>query len=505
MGNSNLYTYFAKNFLKHPKRDFLKSDYGSIQFENIHKETGRYISMFLNMGISKGDRVVAQVEKSIEAVLLYLACLRYGAIYIPLNTAYTKEELRYFLSDSLPELFVCDPRKEDSMRELAKELNLNNVLSMNSRKEGSLFHAISEVKSSNFIEVCNEDDLAAILYTSGTTGRSKGAMLTHNNLLSNALVLLDYWGWKEDDILLHTLPIFHVHGLFVALNCAILNASKVIFLDSFDSKRVVSELPNTTVMMGVPTYYVRLLDEPSFNKAVCQNMRLFISGSAPLLSDTFNLFEERTGMRILERYGMSETSMITSNPYFGQRIAGTVGFFLPSIKGRIVNEKGEVAANGEVGILETKGPNVFKGYWQKPEKTKSEFTQDGYFITGDMASIDSDGRITIVGREKDLIISGGYNVYPKEVEIVLDMIKFIKESCVIGLPHSDFGEAVTALLVLHEANLAFEENIKNILNDKLAKFKHPKKILLLDEIPRNTMGKVQKNILREQYKNLYLE
>ena len=505
MGNSNLYTYFAKNFLKHPKRDFLKSDYGSIQFENIHKETGRYISMFIDMGISKGDRVVAQVEKSIEAVLLYLACLRYGAIYIPLNTAYTKEELRYFLSDSLPELFVCDPRKEDSMRELAKELNLNNVLSMNSRKEGSFFQAISEVKSSNFIEVCNEDDLAAILYTSGTTGRSKGAMLTHNNLLSNALVLLDYWGWEEDDILLHTLPIFHVHGLFVALNCAILNASKVIFLDSFDSKRVVSELPNTTVMMGVPTYYVRLLDEPSFNKAVCQNMRLFISGSAPLLSDTFNLFEERTGMRILERYGMSETSMITSNPYFGQRIAGTVGFFLPSIKGRIVNEKGEVAANGEVGILETKGPNVFKGYWQKPEKTKSEFTQDGYFITGDMASMDFDGRITIVGREKDLIISGGYNVYPKEVEIVLDMIKFIKESCVIGLPHSDFGEAVTALLVLHEANLGFEKNIKNILNDKLAKFKHPKKILLLDEIPRNTMGKVQKNILREQYKNLYLE
>lgn len=505
MVNSNLYKYFAKNFFKYPKRDFLTSDYSSIKFENIHEETGRYITMFSNMGISKGDRVVVQVEKSIESVLLYLACLRFGAIYIPLNTAYTKEELRYFLSDSMPELFVCDPPKEDSMRELAKELNLNNVLSMNSRKEGSFFHEISEAKSSNFIEVCNEDDLAAILYTSGTTGRSKGAMLTHNNLLSNALVLLDFWGWEEGDILLHTLPIFHVHGLFVALNCAILNASKVIFLDSFDSKRVISELPNATVMMGVPTYYVRLLDEPSFNKAVCQNMRLFISGSAPLLSDTFNLFEERTGMRILERYGMSETSMITSNPYFGQRKAGTVGFFLPSIKGRIVNKNGEVAVNGEVGVLETKGPNVFKGYWQMPEKTKSEFTQDGYFITGDMASMDSDGRITIVGREKDLIISGGYNVYPKEVEIVLDMIKFIKESCVIGLPHSDFGEAVTALLVLQEANLGFEKNIKNILNDKLAKFKHPKKILLLDEIPRNTMGKVQKNILREQYKNLYLE
>jgi malonyl-CoA/methylmalonyl-CoA synthetase len=505
MVNNNLYTHFAKNFLKYPKRDFLSSDHGSVKFENIHEETGFYVAMFSNIGISKGDRVVVQVDKSIEAVLLYLACLRYGAIYIPLNTAYTKEELRYFLSDSMPELFVCDPRNENSMRELANELKLNNVLSMNSRKEGTLFHKLSEVQSSSFVEVCNNDDLAAILYTSGTTGRSKGAMLTHNNLLSNALVLLDYWAWEENDILLHALPIFHVHGLFVALNCALLNVSKVIFLDFFDSKRVISELPNSTVMMGVPTFYVRLLNQQSFNKSVCQNMRLFISGSAPLLSETFNSFEERTGMRILERYGMSETSMITSNPYSGNRVAGTVGFFLPTVSGRIVNENGEEAANGEIGILEMKGPNVFKGYWKMPEKTKLEFTHDGYFITGDMASMDCEGRITIVGREKDLIISGGYNVYPKEVEIVLDMIRFVKESCVIGLPHSDFGEAVTALIILKETTLDFEENIKLILNDKLAKFKHPKKILLLEEIPRNTMGKVQKNILRDQYKNLYLE
>ena len=505
MVNNNLYAYFAKNFLKYPKRDFLSSDHGSIKFENIHEETGLYVAMFSNMGISKGDRVVAQVEKSVEAVLLYLACLRYGAIYIPLNTAYTKEELRYFLSDSMPELFVCDPQKENSMRELAKELKLNNVISMNSRKEGTLFHRLLEVQSSSFVELCKDDDLAAILYTSGTTGRSKGAMLTHNNLLSNALVLLDYWAWEENDVLLHALPIFHVHGLFVALNCAILNSSKVIFLDFFDSKRVISELPNATVMMGVPTYYVRLLNEQGFNKSVCQNMRLFISGSAPLLSETFNSFEERTGMQILERYGMSETSMITSNPYSGNRVAGTVGFFLPSVDGRIINEKGEEVVDGEIGVLEMKGPNVFKGYWKMPEKTKLEFTPDGYFITGDMASKSSEGRITIVGREKDLIISGGYNVYPKEVEIALDMIEFIKESCVIGLPHRDFGEAVTALIILQETNQEFEVNIKHILNDKLAKFKHPKKILLLEEIPRNTMGKVQKNILREHYKNLYLE
>ena len=504
MVNENLYKHFEKNFSKYPEREFLRSDHGSLRFDDIDEVTGLYITLFSKIGISKGDRIVVQVEKSIDSVILYLACIRYGAIYIPLNTAYTEEEIRYFLSDSMPELFVCDPFNEESMTQLANELQINNIMSMNRKKEGTLFEEISELQSSNFVEECNGDDLAAILYTSGTTGRSKGAMITHNNLLSNAKVLLNYWGWEENDVLLHALPIFHVHGLFVALNCALLNSSKVIFLDYFETKRVILELPNATVMMGVPTFYVRLLADQGFNKEVCHKMRLFISGSAPLLSDTFNSFEKRTGMRILERYGMSETSMITSNPYFGDRIAGTVGFFLPSIQGRIVNEEGAKVSIGEVGILETKGPNVFKGYWKMPEKTHSEFTNDGFFITGDLASVDAEGRVTIVGREKDLIISGGYNVYPKEVEILLDTIDFVQESCVIGLPHTDFGEAVTAIIVLKDTNVIIEDDIKYLLDKKLAKFKHPKKIIYLEEIPRNTMGKVQKNMLRDKYRTLYL-
>ena len=503
MINKNLYTYFEQKFLRYSNRSFLVSDHRTLRYDEIHNETGRYVSMFTEMQINKGDRIVVQVEKSIEAVLLYLACLRYGAIYIPLNPAYTKEEVEYFLQDSDPTLFVCIPERESSMRALATEIGIPNLISLGQNVDGSIFDKLMNLESSQHVANCSEDDLAAILYTSGTTGRSKGAMLTHHNLLSNALILLDYWCWDEDDVLLHALPIFHVHGLFVALHCALLNSSKVIFLDRFDTKRIIKELPNSTVMMGVPTFYVRLLRDNEFNKEKCANMRLFISGSAPLLPETFNSFESLTGERILERYGMTETGMLTSNPYNGDRIAGTVGYLLPTVKGRISNQNGQPVSDEEIGILEVKGPNIFVGYWGMPEKTASEFRSDGYFVTGDMASIDNTGRISIVGREKDLVISGGYNVYPKEIESILDEISGVNESCVIGLTHVDFGEAVTALIVEEKHSKTSEKEIFKNLKDKLAKYKHPKAIMFIDELPRNTMGKVQKNVLRLKYKEYY--
>ena len=503
MINKNLYTYFEQKFLRYSNRSFLVSDHRTFKYDEIHNETGRYVSMFTEMQINKGDRIVVQVEKSIEAVLLYLACLRYGAIYIPLNPAYTKEEVEYFLQDSDPTLFVCIPERESSMRALATEIGIPNLISLGQNVDGSIFDKLMNLESSQHVANCSEDDLAAILYTSGTTGRSKGAMLTHHNLLSNALILLDYWCWDEDDVLLHALPIFHVHGLFVALHCALLNSSKVIFLDRFDTKRIIKELPNSTVMMGVPTFYVRLLRDNEFNKEKCSNMRLFISGSAPLLPETFCSFESLTGKKILERYGMTETGMLTSNPYNGDRIAGTVGYLLPTVKGRISNQNGQPVSDEEIGILEVKGPNIFTGYWGMPEKTASEFRSDGYFVTGDMAFIDNTGRISIVGREKDLVISGGYNVYPKEIESILDEISGVNESCVIGLTHVDFGEAVTALIVEEKHSKTSEKEIFKNLKDKLAKYKHPKAIMFIDELPRNTMGKVQKNVLRLKYKEYY--
>ena len=504
MNNKNLYTYFEREFLKYHNRSFLVSEYRTLKYNEIQAETGRYVSMFAAMGIVKGDRIVVQVEKSIEAVLLYLACLRYGAIYIPLNPAYTKEEINYFLRDSEPTLFVCVPELEETMGTLVSEVGIPNLVSLGHKSDGSIFNRLTDVVvDSKHIEICSDDDLAAILYTSGTTGRSKGAMLTHQNLLSNALVLLNYWDWRENDVLLHALPIFHVHGLFVALHCALLNASKVIFLDRFDTRKIIDELPNSTVMMGVPTFYVRLLKDAAFNKEKCKNMRLFISGSAPLLSETFHSFKNLTDKTILERYGMTETGMLTSNPYNGDRVAGTVGYLLPTVKGRISSQNGEQVGDTEIGILEVKGPNIFAGYWRMPEKTASEFRSDGYFVTGDMASIDETGRISIVGREKDLVISGGYNVYPKEIESVLDNMNGVTESCVIGLSHPDFGEAVTALIVEDKDIKLSKEDIFHSLKNSIAKYKHPKAIIYITELPRNTMGKVQKNILRLKYKNYF--
>ena len=504
MLNKNLYTNFQEKFLKHSNRLFLESDHGTLMYNEIHGRTGLYVSLFEQMGIVKGDRVVVQVEKSIEAVLLYLSCLRFGAIYIPLNPAYTIEEVKYFLNDSMPALFVCSPEQKEAMSSLAKEVNIPNLVSLGKLSDGSLLEELKNLKASEYVDQCEDDDLAAILYTSGTTGRSKGAMLTHKNLLSNALNLLDYWAWQDDDILLHALPIFHVHGLFVALHCALLNSSKVIFLDKFDANRVSSELCNSTVLMGVPTFYVRLLQEKTFNRTKCENVRLFISGSAPLLPDTFNAFEELTGQRILERYGMTETGMLTSNPYNGNRIAGSVGYLLPDVFGKIVDATGREVLEGEIGILEVSGPNVFSGYWNMPEKTAEEFRSDGYFITGDLAVSDKTGRISIVGREKDLIISGGYNIYPKEIESILDDINGVVESCVIGLPHNDFGEAVVAVIIGDDSIQLSEKLIIDGIKVKLAKYKHPKAIIFAKELPRNTMGKVQKNLLRKKF-NDYLQ
>jgi malonyl-CoA/methylmalonyl-CoA synthetase len=377
------------------------------------------------------------------------------------------------------------------------------VLSLGGAGEGDLMAVVEAQAASETVVEVGSHELAAILYTSGTTGRSKGAMLSHANLASNALVLFDFWHWQPNDVLLHALPIFHVHGLFVALHCALLGGSRVIFMPRYDVQTIMRKLPQSTVMMGVPTFYTRLLDRDDFGRDTCANMRLFISGSAPLLAETHREFEERTGHRILERYGMTETGMITSNPYDGERVAGTVGYALPGISARVADEHGKQLPRGEAGVLEITGPNVFSGYWQMPEKTAEEFRPDGWFITGDIAEMGDDGRVTIVGRAKDLIISGGFNVYPKEIESEIDELPGVKESAVIGVPHPDFGESVTAVVVPNGSSEITEEGIVAALSARLARFKQPKRVFIVDELPRNTMGKVQKNVLRDRHKDLF--
>jgi len=461
------------------------------------------LSLLQQRGVKKGDRVVVQVDKSIEAVLLYLACLRAGAIYIPLNTAYTPAEVGYFLSDATPQLFVCTPAKKAELEAVATGCGVPGVLSLGGAGDGELIDALGSQPASDEVVHVEADELASILYTSGTTGRSKGAMLTHANLASNAQVLFDTWHWQSDDVLLHALPIFHVHGLFVALHCALLGGSRVIFMARYDAAAVMQKLPQATVMMGVPTFYTRLLERDDFGRDTCANMRLFISGSAPLLAETHREFEARTGHRILERYGMTETGMITSNPYDGERIAGTVGYALPGISVRVADDRGKELPRGEAGVLEITGPNVFKGYWQMPDKTAEEFRDDGWFITGDIAVMNEDGRVTIVGRAKDLIISGGFNVYPKEIESAIDDLPGVKESAVIGVPHPDFGEGVIAVVVADGSTEIGEQSIIAALGKQLARFKQPKRVFVVDELPRNTMGKVQKNVLREAHKDLF--
>ncbi|WP_078121260.1 malonate--CoA ligase [Thiosocius teredinicola] len=504
MNDANLYRLFAAHFPTEPDAVFLETDSNRrLLYAEVPRQTALIQGLLQSFGVQKGDRVVVQVEKSIEAVLLYLACLRAGAIYIPLNTAYTANEVDYFLKDATPRVFVCAPQRKAQLEPVAAAAGVHAVLTLDADGGGELRAALETATAIDETVPVAPEDLAAILYTSGTTGRSKGAMLSHANLASNAQVLHDYWHWQQADVLLHALPIFHVHGLFVALHCALLGGSRVIFLPRFDADAMIARLPESTVMMGVPTFYTRLLDRADFNAGLCSNMRLFISGSAPLRAETHREFEQRTGHRILERYGMTEAGMITSNPYDGERIAGTVGYPLPGVKARVADEQGKELPRGEAGVLEISGPNVFSGYWQMPEKTAEEFRDDGWFITGDVAEMAEDERVTIVGRAKDLIISGGFNVYPKEIESQIDELPGVKESAVIGVPHPDFGEGVTAIVVPEGDSGVDEQTVVDALRDRLARFKQPKRVYVVDELPRNTMGKVQKNVLREKYKDTF--
>jgi malonyl-CoA/methylmalonyl-CoA synthetase len=485
-----------------PERLFLRTGDGrDMSYGDVLERTGRMANVLTSLGVRPGDRVAAQVEKSPEVVLLYLATLRAGAVYLPLNAAYTLSELEYFLGDAEPRVVVCGPERIEAVAALGARLGAAASLTLSDDGlSGTLIEAAAAAAAA-FAEVPREtDDLAAILYTSGTTGRSKGAMLTHANLTSNALVLKDDWRFTERDVLLHALPIYHTHGLFVAVNTVLAARASLLFLPKFDAGEIIRLMPQASVLMGVPTFYTRLLADPRLDRELVANMRLFISGSAPLLAETHREFSARTGQAILERYGMTETNMNTSNPYDGERIAGTVGFPLPGVALRIADaQTGRVLPDGEIGVIEVKGPNVFKGYWRMPEKTAAEFRADGYFITGDLGVVDARGYVSIVGREKDLIITGGLNVYPKEVEGEIDALPGVEESAVFGVPDPDFGEAVAAVVVLRAGAALTEAQVIGALEARLAKFKRPKKVAFVDALPRNAMGKVQKAALRARF------
>ena len=475
-------------------------------WRDLDRGTAMLANLLESLDLPAGSRIAVQTEKSVEALMLYLAVLRAGLVYLPLNTAYQHSEIAYFIGNSEPAVVVCSGRSFGWVSKLAFSAGTAHVFTLNDDRSGSLLERAavhSDRHTPAHREAC---DLAAILYTSGTTGRSKGAMLTHGNLLSNALVLKDYWGWKAGDVLIHALPIFHVHGLFVASHGALLNGSKMIWFGKFDPKAVIARLPEATLFMGVPTLYVRLLGEAALDREACRRMRLFISGSAPLLIETFNAFRERSGHTILERYGMSETLMLTSNPYDpkeGERRGGTVGFPLPGVGVRVAGDAGKACGTDEIGAIEVCGPNVFKGYWRMPEKTQEEFTTDGWFKTGDVGRIDALGYVTIVGRSKDLIISGGYNVYPAEVESVINELPGVMESAVIGVPHADFGEAVVAVVVGRPGAAPQPAALVAALKANIANFKVPKHLFVVAELPRNAMGKVQKNLLRDLHKGLF--
>jgi len=479
---------------------------GRYTWRDLDRGTAMLANLLDSLELPPGSRIAVQTEKSVEALMLYLAVLRAGYVYLPLNTAYQAAEIEYFVGNAEPAVVVCAARKFGWVSKIAFRCGTQHVFTLDDDRSGSLLVRAAVQGDGHAPAQREADDLAAILYTSGTTGRSKGAMLSHGNLLSNALTLMDYWGWRHGDVLIHALPIFHVHGLFVASHGALLNASRMIWLARFDPGTVITRLPEATVFMGVPTLYVRLLAEPELTREACGHMRLFISGSAPLLIETFNAFRERTGHTILERYGMSETVMLTSNPCRaedGERRGGTVGLPLPGVGLRIRDDKGLPLPAGEIGGIEVSGPNVFKGYWRMPEKTADEFTTDLWFKTGDVGSIAADGYVTIVGRSKDLIISGGYNVYPAEVEGTINDLPGVAESAVIGVPHPDFGEAVVAVLTARPGARIDGAVVVSQLKRQIANFKVPKQVFVVDELPRNTMGKVQKNLLRERHKGLF--
>ncbi|MFK8016342.1 MAG: malonyl-CoA synthase [Gammaproteobacteria bacterium] len=498
----NLYAHFHKQFQKHADKVLLTTELGQeYRYIDIRLESARLACFLTEMGIQVGDRISVQVQKSPQALCLYLACLQAGFVFHPLNTGYQESELEYFLNNAEPTLVVCDESALSTMQRLASTAGVPHVLTLNSDGTGSLI-ARSRSASTDFTAVVRAaDDLAALLYSSGTTGVPKGIMLSHANLLCNAESLVQAWGFTDEDCLFHALPIFHVHGLFVALGCVLLSGASMQWQPGFNAKNAVALLPRCSVMMGVPTYYTRLLNEENFNRDTVKTMRLFISGSAPLLVETFNEFEQRTGHSILERYGMTETNMNTSNPLQGERKPGTVGLPLPGVTVRITDEENNVIANGEVGNLQVTGPNVFKGYWKMPEKTAEDFTSEGFFNTGDKGRIDEDGYVAIVGRAKDMVITGGLNVYPKEIELLVDDLPGVKESAVIGVPHSDFGEAVVAIVVSKVGEQPTENDIISAVKNSLANFKVPKRVVFVSELPRNTMGKVQKNVLRERYQD----
>ena len=481
-------------------------------WRDIERSTAMLANLLASLGLPEGARVAVQTEKSVEALLLYLAVLRAGLVYLPLNTAYQAGEIEYFITDAEPSVVVCSGKNFGWVSKLAFKAGTAHVFTLNDDRTGSLLQRAAQHSAEHTPVQRAAGDMAAILYTSGTTGRSKGAMLSHANLLSNARVLQQAWGWRTPaeggDVLIHALPIFHVHGLFVASHGALLNGSKMLWFGKFDPKAVAARLPEATVFMGVPTLYVRLLTEPGFTREACRNMRLFVSGSAPLLIETFDNFHARTGHTILERYGMSETVMLTSNPYAaadGERRGGTVGRPLPGVGVRVVNDAGAPCTTGDIGGVEVTGPNVFKGYWRMPEKTAEEFTADGWFKTGDVGRFDAQGYLTIVGRTKDLVITGGYNVYPAEVEGLLNEWPGVQESAVIGVPHADFGEAVVAVVVARTGSAPQAHELIAMLKSRIANFKVPKQVLMVAELPRNTMGKVLKNLLREAHKGLFDE
>lgn len=463
----------------------------------------RHAAALAAAGVRPGDRVAAQVEKTPEALALYLGTVLAGGVFLPLNTAYTPSEVTYFLGDAEPMVFVCDPSRREALAEAARAASVGALLTLDAGGEGTLAQAAAAQAAGFEAVPRDEDALAAILYTSGTTGRSKGAMLSHANLASNAEALRACWRFTDADALIHALPIFHTHGLFVATNVALAAGASLLFHPRFDADAVLAAMARATALMGVPTFYVRLLDHPDLTRERAGGLRLFVSGSAPLLAETHRLWRERTGHAILERYGMTETNMNTSNPYEGERRPGTVGMPLPGVEVRVADDEGRPLPSGETGGIEVRGPNVFQGYWRMSEKTAEEMRPDGFFRTGDLGRFDADGYLSIVGRSKDLIITGGYNVYPKEVEAVIDDLEGVRESAVIGLPHPDLGEGVAAVVVPRDGAGLTEEAVIDRLKPALARYKQPKRVFFLTELPRNTMGKVQKNVLRETFSEAF--
>jgi len=478
-------------------------DETEISYQSFLAQAARMAHSICAQGLRPGDRLVVQVSKSPDALALYAACVQAGIVLLPLNTGYTPSEVAYFLKDSGAALMICAPDRRDALAPVAQALGVR-LMDLGTRGDGS-FAADAAGQPDQFETVARRgSDLASLLYTSGTTGRSKGAMMSHDNLLSNARTLAELWQFTASDVLLHALPIFHTHGLFVATNIMLLVGGTIRLLPGFDVAAMKHALPRSTTMMGVPTFYTRLLADPEFTADLTKGMRLFISGSAPLLNETWTAFEARTGHRILERYGMTETCMNTSNPYEGARRAGTVGPALDGVEVVVTDPAtGHPLTTGQVGMVEVRGPNVFSGYWNMPEKTREELRENGFFITGDLGQLDEDGYLSIVGRGKDLIISGGLNVYPKEVELALDAMPGVLESAVIGVAHPDFGEGVVGVLVPKPDETLDLDAIGAALGTELARFKQPKRLIVIDELPRNTMSKVQKNVLRAQFSDVF--